>query len=100
MSYQVKQKIRGKIYVYEAEGVWDKEKKQARQKRKYLGVLNEKTGEIDTPRKEKWSKRTQLASGVVLAVGKCAEKTQTTARWGTPCEASNSPDAFSKPTSS
>lgn len=76
MSYQVKQKIRGKIYVYEAEGVWDKEKKQARQKRKYLGVLNEKTGEIDTPRKEKWSKRTQLTSGVVLAAGKCAEETQ------------------------
>jgi transposase len=72
MSYQVKQRIRGKIYVYEAEGVWDKEKKQARQRRKYLGVLNEKTGEIDTPRKEKWSKRTQLTSGVVLAAGKCS----------------------------
>ena len=76
MSYQVKQKIRGKIYVYEAEGVWDKEKRQARQKRKYLGVLNEETGEIETPRKEKWSKRTQLTSGVVLAAEKCSEANQ------------------------
>lgn len=76
MSYQVKQRIRGKVYVYEAKGVWDKKKKQARQKRKYLGVLNEKTGEINSPRKEKWSRRTQLTSGVLLAAEKCAEDTQ------------------------
>jgi hypothetical protein len=38
MSYVVEQKIRGKIYVYEATNRWDKKKKQARQTRKYLGV--------------------------------------------------------------
>jgi transposase len=41
MSYIVHQKIRGKVYAYEAEGYWDSEKKQARQKRKYLGVVDE-----------------------------------------------------------
>ena len=47
MSYIIKQKDRkGNIYVHEVESYWDKEKKQARQKRKYLGVWDEKTGQI------------------------------------------------------
>lgn len=37
MSYIVEQKIHGKIYLYEASSYWDKDKKQSRQKRKYLG---------------------------------------------------------------
>jgi transposase len=41
MSYIVHQKIRGKVYAYEAEGYWDSEKKQARQRRKYLGAVDE-----------------------------------------------------------
>ena len=73
MSYLVKQKIRGKIYVYEATGVWDKKKRQPRQKRKYLGVLNETTGEVETPRKSGWARRTSLNSGVIRAAEKCSE---------------------------
>jgi len=46
MSYIVKQKIRGKIYAYEAKNFWDPEKKQSRQKRRYLGVWDESTGQI------------------------------------------------------
>jgi transposase len=41
MSYIVHQKIRGKVYAYEAEGYWDPVKKQARQRRKYLGAVDE-----------------------------------------------------------
>ena len=37
MSYIVEQKIKGRIYLYEVESFWDKDKKQARQRRKYLG---------------------------------------------------------------
>ena len=37
MAYIVKQKINNHIYLYEVESIWDKNKKQARQKRKYLG---------------------------------------------------------------
>ena len=37
MSYIVEQKIKGRIYLYEVSNFWDKEKKQARQKRKYIG---------------------------------------------------------------
>ena len=37
MSYIVRQKIKGRIYLYEATSYWDKDKKQNRQKRKYLG---------------------------------------------------------------
>ncbi len=46
MAYLVKQKIRGRIYAYEAENFWDPEKKQSRQKRRYLGVWDEATGRI------------------------------------------------------
>jgi transposase len=37
MSYVVEQKIKGRIYLYEAESYWDKVKKQPRQRRKYIG---------------------------------------------------------------
>jgi transposase len=37
MSYIVEQKIKGKIYLYRVESYWDKEKKQSRQKRTYIG---------------------------------------------------------------
>jgi len=37
MSYTVRQKINGKIYLYEVVSYWDKDKKQARQRRKYIG---------------------------------------------------------------
>jgi len=46
MSYTVKQKIGGKLYAYEAHSYWDPKKKQSRQKRRYLGVWDESTGEI------------------------------------------------------
>jgi transposase len=46
MTYIVKQKIHGRIYAYEAENYWDPEKKQSRQKRRYLGVWDEATGLI------------------------------------------------------
>lgn len=87
MSYLVRQKIRGRTYVYEAVAVWDKRKKQPRQKRKYIGVLNEKSGEAETPRKDRWSRRTSLVSGVIRAAEKCSEENRLT-----PCLA----EAFGK----
>ena len=37
MAYVVRQKINGRIYLYEVVNSWDKEKGQPRQKRKYIG---------------------------------------------------------------
>jgi len=37
MAFVVKQKIKGKTYLYEAVSIWDKEKKRSYQKRKYIG---------------------------------------------------------------
>ncbi len=37
MSYIVEQKVKDKIYLYSVESYWDKEKKQSRQKRSYIG---------------------------------------------------------------
>lgn len=37
MSYIIEQKVKGRIYLYQVESYWDKEKQQARQKRFYLG---------------------------------------------------------------
>jgi len=42
MSYIVEQKIKGRIYLYKADSYWDKGKKQARQKRTYLGPKDAK----------------------------------------------------------
>jgi transposase len=42
MSYIVEQKIKGNIYLYEVESYWDKDKKQTRQRRKYIGPKNAK----------------------------------------------------------
>ncbi len=52
MSYTFEQKNKGKTYVYKVESFWDKEKKQARQKRIYLGRKDELTGQIKTKRKK------------------------------------------------
>ncbi len=37
MAFIVEQKIKGRIYLYNVESYWDKEKKQSRQKRTYIG---------------------------------------------------------------
>jgi transposase len=37
MTFTVEQKVKNRIYLYEVTSYWDKEKKQSRQKRKYLG---------------------------------------------------------------
>ncbi len=42
----VKNKKNGVTYIYESSGYWDKEKQQARSKRKCIGKLNDETGEI------------------------------------------------------
>jgi transposase len=46
MSYIVKQKIGEGIYAYEVQSYWDSNKKQARQKRRYLGIWDESNGQI------------------------------------------------------
>ena len=51
MSFIVEQKIHGRIYLYEAISHWNKDKKQSRQTRKYLGL---KDGQ-DTVKKKKKS---------------------------------------------
>ena len=54
MSYIIKQKDKnGNMYAYLVESYWDKEKKQSRQKRTYLGAWDEKTETI----KEKENQR-------------------------------------------
>ena len=73
MSYRIEQKIGKHIYVYEAQSYWDSDKKQARQKRKYLGKKDPETGEIITPRK---SNRPKLSKdlGHVYLLERIAKK--------------------------
>jgi len=54
MSFKVNQKVGKYIYVYEAESYYDKDKKQSRQRRKFLGRKDPISGEIiDTKAKNK-----------------------------------------------
>jgi len=46
MSYTIEQKVKNHIYLYQVESYWDKEKKQSRQKRTYLGKKDPRTGEV------------------------------------------------------
>ena len=46
MSYLHEVNRNGHIYVYEISSYWDKEKKQSRQKRVYLGKKNKSTGKV------------------------------------------------------
>ena len=46
MSYKYEQEIKGHTYVYEISSYWDKEKKQSRQKRVYLGKKDKFTGAV------------------------------------------------------
>ena len=46
MSFRVEQKVGNNIYVYEAKSYWDKEKKQSRQKRKFIGKKDKITGKL------------------------------------------------------
>src|SRR3972149_6007968 len=55
MSYIIEQKIKGKIYLYKVDSYWDTKKKQARQKRIYLGP---KDGRQRTPLKQVLSRLT------------------------------------------
>lgn len=48
MSYTVVQKINNNYYLYEVTAVWDPEKKNSRQKRKYIGKCDEKGNLIKT----------------------------------------------------
>ena len=52
MSYIVKQEIKGRIYLYSVDSYWDKEKKQSRQKRTYIGPESPKKSKIKTKTKE------------------------------------------------
>jgi transposase len=51
MSFRVNKEVNGTTYVYETTGYWDKDKKQSRHKRVYLGKLDKETGEIIPPKK-------------------------------------------------
>lgn len=46
MAFEVNQKVGKYTYVYEAESYWDKDKKQSRQRRKFLGRKDLISGEI------------------------------------------------------
>lgn len=46
MSFMVEQKVKGHIYLYSVDSYWDKEKKQSRQRRTFIGKKNPETGEV------------------------------------------------------
>ncbi len=55
MSYQIEQKVKNHTYVYQVESYWDKEKKQSRQKRIYLGKKDPVTGELEKEKESLYS---------------------------------------------
>ena len=71
-------KARGVTYVYESESYWDKEKKQPRSKRKLIGKIDPKTGEIvETGTPVKKQKRKKIEQNVQSNYQKLYEKSIT-----------------------
>lgn len=62
---KVKNKKTGITYVYESESYWDKEKKQPRNKRKLIGKIDAKSGEI-VPTRGRAKKENQKGQGKPL----------------------------------
>jgi transposase len=46
MAYVVEQKVKGHVYLYQVESYWDKDKKQSRQRRVYLGKKDPASGKL------------------------------------------------------
>jgi transposase len=46
MAYVVRQKVKGHVYLYQVESYWDKDNKQSRQHRVYLGKQDPATGKL------------------------------------------------------
>ncbi len=46
MSYVIEQRVKNHVYLYQVESYWDKDKKQSRQKRTYIGKKDPETGNI------------------------------------------------------
>lgn len=59
MTFKIEHKSGKQKYIYEVTSYWDKEKKQSRQKRKYIGKKDNDTGEIITPVKSRKPKLCQ-----------------------------------------
>ncbi len=75
MSFRVEQKVGNNIYVYEATSYWDKEKKQSRQKRKFIGKKDKITGKlITTENKGKSRPVKSVDFGNTFFLKKIAEK--------------------------
>jgi len=60
MAYLVKKKIYGKLYAYEYTSIWDKENKKYKKKSKYLGKVDECSGNIIQSKKRKEPEETQI----------------------------------------
>lgn len=73
MPYIIKQRIRGKLYAYEVESYWDPMKKQARQKRKYLGVWDEQAGKIIPKTAQRDVKTTKIFGSPYLLDAICKD---------------------------
>ncbi len=73
MTYVVKQRIRGRTYAYEVVGYWDPVKKQARQRRRYLGVWDEESGTIK-PKAAEREVRTTRAYGAAYLLKEISEE--------------------------
>jgi hypothetical protein len=55
MAYLFEQQVKNHTYVYQIESYWDKEKKQSRQKRTYLGKKDPNTGELIEEKETRYS---------------------------------------------
>jgi transposase len=75
MSYIVEQKIKGRVYLYEVTCYWDNEKKQPRQKRKYIGPKHKRLNKSSSISKSDLKSLISFNYGNILLLNKIASNT-------------------------
>lgn len=73
MSYIIEKKVANSIYFYEVTSYWDPDKKQPRQKRRYLGKKDPKTGELIKKNQERIPKMSKDYGHIYLLLH-CAKQ--------------------------
>lgn len=70
MAYLFEQQVKNHTYVYQIESYWDKEKKQSRQKRIYLGKKDPNTGELIEEKEKSYSSLDYGSTAFLLTLTK------------------------------
>jgi hypothetical protein len=73
MSFQIEKRVKGTVYVYSVQSKWDKDKKKSTKTYTYVGIKDERTGQVK-PKKGKALPKRTADFGSQYMIGNVIEK--------------------------